>query len=68
MEPLLKGLNQQAAAETVEAYIQFAKPFSGTGLQSHQFLRGLLGFLAQYHPEMVEQIKKLSAPGRIIRV
>ena len=68
LEPFIKEVDRQAAAEALEVYIELARSFSGTGLQSHRFLRGLLGFLEQYRPEMVEQIKKLSTPGRIIQV
>jgi hypothetical protein len=68
LEPLMKEVDRQKAAEAVEAYLQLARSFSGEGLQSHQFLRGLLGFLEQYRPDMVEQIKQFSTPGRIIQV
>ena len=68
MEPFVKEVNRLSVTEAMDRYIEFAKSFSGTGLQSHQFLRGLSGFLEQYQPDMVKQIKKLSAPGRIIQV
>lgn len=68
LEPFIKEVNRSSATEVMDRYIEFAKSFSGTSLQSHQFLRGLSGFLEQYQPDMVEQIRKLSAPGRIIQV
>lgn len=68
LEPFIKEVNRSSATEVMDRYIEFAKSFSGTSLQSHQFLRGLSGFLEQYQPDMVEQIKRLSTPGRIIQV
>jgi hypothetical protein len=68
LEPFLKDVNRQAAAEAVEAYLVFARSFSGVGLQSRHYLTGLFGFLDQFDPELVRQLRTHEVPdaGRII--
>lgn len=66
MEPGVKEVGPQAALEAVDAYLKLARSFSDPLLQSHQFLRGLLGFIEQLHPEVAEQIRKETGPGRIL--
>jgi hypothetical protein len=68
LEPFLKDVNRQAAAEAVEAYLVFARSFSGAGLQSRHYLTGLFGFLDQFDPELVRQLRTHEVPdaGRII--
>jgi hypothetical protein len=66
LEPVIKEVGPQAAVEAVDAYLKLARSFSDELLQSHQFLRGLLGFIEQLHPEMAEQIRKEAEPSRIL--
>jgi hypothetical protein len=66
MEPVLKETGPQDAVEAVDAYLRLARAFSDPSLRSHQFLRGLLGFIEQLHPELAEQVRKETAPGRIL--
>ena len=65
LKPFLKDVNRQAAAE---AYLEFARSFSGAGLQSRHYLTGLFGFLDQFDPEVVRQLRTHEIPdaGRII--
>ncbi|MBI3606569.1 MAG: hypothetical protein HY207_01210 [Nitrospirae bacterium] len=68
LEPFLKEVNRQAAAEAVEAYLVFARSFSGAGLQSRHYLTGLFGFLEQHDPDLVRELRTHDTPeaGRII--
>jgi hypothetical protein len=66
MESVVKETDPHAAVEAVDAYLKLARSFSDSLLRSHQFLRGLLGFIEQLHPELAEQIRKEAAPGRIL--
>jgi len=66
MEPLVKEIGAQTSVEAVDAYLKMARSFLDGRLQSHQFLRGLLGFIEQFHPEVAEAIRKEAAPSRIL--
>ncbi|MDH5700205.1 MAG: hypothetical protein OEZ41_09625 [Nitrospirota bacterium] len=45
----------------------FIQKFSGSGLRSHQFLHGLLGYIRERHPDVAEQLaRQTGAGGRII--
>jgi hypothetical protein len=68
LEPIFKDVDHHAMAEALDAYIVFAKAFSGPGLRSRHFLNGLLGFLERYDPELVRQLRtpETSGAGRII--
>ncbi len=45
----------------------FIQEFSGTGLRSHRFLHGLLGYIREHHPDVAEQLaRQTGAGGRII--
>jgi len=43
--------------------LAFITGFSGTGLRSNRFLNGLTGFLRSRHPDVAEQLIKLSETG-----
>ena len=68
LEPFTKNVDQQAAASAMDAYIELARSFSGKGLRSHHFLRGLFGFLEQAYPDMVKEITNLASPKKIISI
>ncbi len=65
IEPYAKEVDQGTAADALDCYMGLARSFSGTDLQSYRFLRGLLGFLELYRPEMVKHIRNLQT-DRII--
>ena len=45
----------------------FIQEFSGSGLRSHRFLHGLLGYIRERHPDVAEQLaRQTGAGGRII--
>ncbi|MDH5575728.1 MAG: hypothetical protein OEY80_09610, partial [Nitrospirota bacterium] len=45
----------------------FVQEFSGSGLRSHRFLHGLLGYIRERHPDVAEQLaRQTGAGGRII--
>ncbi|WNM59464.1 hypothetical protein [Candidatus Nitrospira allomarina] len=45
----------------------FIQKFSGSGLRSHRFLHGLLGYIRERHPDVAEQLaRQTGAGGRII--
>ena len=67
LESFIKEADRQSASQSVDLYIEFARSFSGTGLRSHRFLRGLFGFLELYHPDIVKQIREVKEK-RIIKV
>ena len=68
LEPFAKELDQQTATQAMDEYIGLARSFSGEGLRSHTFLRGLFGFLEQYQPELVKRIHQETPSGKIIPV
>ena len=65
-EPFLKDLDRSEAAELLDAYIPFAKAFSGEELYSRRLQRGLLGFIEHYHPDVVETMQQHQASSPII--
>ena len=55
------------AMDVVDHTLRFFKEFSGPDLRSNRYLKGLVGFIDQYHPALASQIKEsATAPGRII--
>ena len=66
-EPFLQDIDRSEAADVIGAYIPFAKAFSGDELQSRKFQRGLLGFLQQYQPDILEKMQQENQ-SRIITV
>lgn len=66
MEPVVKEVGASTGVEAVEAYLKLARSLSEGRLQSHQFLRGLLGYIEQTHPEALEPSRKEAAPNRIL--
>jgi len=53
-------IDTDMAGEVLDRGLMFITEFSGTGLHSTRFLDGLTGFLKSYHPDVAEQLKKLS--------
>jgi len=53
-------IDTDMAGEVLDRGLMFITEFSGTGLRSTRFLDGLTGFLKSYHPDVAEQLKKLS--------
>ena len=53
-------IDTDMAGEVLDRGLIFITEFSGTGLRSTRFLDGLTGFLKSHHPDVAEQLKKLS--------
>ena len=53
-------IDTDMAGEVLDRGLMFITEFSGTGLRSTRFLDGLTGFLKSHHPDVAEQLKKLS--------
>jgi len=53
-------IDTDMAGEVLDRGLIFITEFSGTGLRSTRFLDGLTGFLKGHHPDVAEQLKKLS--------
>lgn len=60
------SLDEPVEAEVLERTLKFVTAFSGTGLQSHRFLTGLIGFIRTQHPHVAEQFSKQPEGGRIV--
>lgn len=57
----------QLVSQVLDRGLLFITGFSGNGLRSNRFLNGLIGFLKSRHPDVAEQLTKLSRTGgRII--
>ncbi len=58
----MKGekIDTDMAGEVLDRGLMFITEFSGPGLRSTRFLDGLAGFLKSHHPDVAEQLKKLS--------
>lgn len=58
----MKGekIDTDMAGEVLDRGLIFITEFSGPGLRSTRFLDGLAGFLKSHHPDVAEQLKKLS--------
>ncbi len=57
----------QLVSQVLDRGLIFIAEFSGKGLRSNRFLNGLIGFLKSRHPDVAEQLAKLSQKdGRII--
>jgi hypothetical protein len=53
--------------DVLDRALKFVTEFSGGGLQSNRFLKGLIGFIRSHHPEVAEQLAaQPEAGGRII--
>jgi len=53
-------IDTDMAGEVLDRGLIFITEFSGPGLRSTRFLDGLAGFLKSHHPDVAEQLKKLS--------
>ena len=60
-------IDNELVGEVLDRGLIFITEFSGAGLRSNRFLNGLTGFLRSHHPDVAEQLMKLSETGgRII--
>lgn len=64
-EAFMKGekIDNDLVGEVLDRGLAFITEFSGPGLRSNRFLNGLTGFLRSYHPDVAEQLIKLSETG-----
>jgi len=53
-------IDTDMAGEVLDRGLIFITEFSGPGLRSTRFLDGLTGFLKSHHPDVAEQLTKLS--------
>lgn len=60
-------IDPELVSAVLDRGLAFITEFSGTTLRSNRFLNGLRGFLKSHHPDVAEQLMKLSETGgRII--
>ncbi len=60
-------LEPTMVTEVLDRAQGFIQEFSGGGLRSSRFLRGLLGYVRERHPDVAEQLaRQTGAGGRII--
>ncbi len=60
-------LDPTMVTEVLDRAHTFIQDFSGTGLRSHRFLHGLLGYIRERHPDVAEQLaRQTGAGGRIV--
>ncbi len=60
-------IDDELVGDVLDRGLIFITEFSGAGLRSNRFLQGLTGFLKSHHPDVAEQLVKLSeTDGRII--
>ena len=60
-------LEPTMVTEVLDRAQTFIQGFSGTGLRSHRFLHGLLGYVRERHPDVAEQLaRQTGAGGRIV--
>ena len=60
-------LEPTMVTEVLDRAQGFVQEFSGGGLRSNRFLRGLLGYVRERHPDVAEQLaRQTGAGGRII--
>ena len=53
-------IDTNVVGNVLDQGVRFITAFSGTGLRSNRFLNGLIGFLKGHHPDVAEQLVKLS--------
>ena len=56
-------VDESLVTEVIDAGLQFITDFSGSGLRSSRFLNGLIGFLKSHHPDVAQQLIRLSDTG-----
>ncbi len=62
-----QSLEPTMVTEVLDRAQEFIGEFSGGGLRSNRFLRGLLGYVRERHPDVAEQLaRQTGAGGRII--
>jgi len=62
-----QALEPTMVTEVLDRAQTFIQGFSGTGLRSHRFLHGLLGYVRERHPDVAEQLaRQTGAGGRIV--
>jgi hypothetical protein len=62
-----QALDPTMVTEVLDRSQAFIQNFSGTGLRSHRFLHGLLGYIRERHPDVAEQLaRQTGAGGRIV--
>lgn len=62
-----QALEPTMVTEVLDRAQTFIQDFSGTGLRSHRFLHGLLGYVRERHPDVAEQLaRQTGAGGRIV--
>jgi hypothetical protein len=62
-----RPVDQQTATEVLDRALAFITGISGTGLQSNRFLKGLIGYIKTYHPEIADHLtKQVHEGGRIV--
>jgi hypothetical protein len=54
------------APAVLDRISRFVSTFSGNDFQSSRFVRGLIGYVKTYHPEIAEHLKKKDEPGHIL--
>jgi len=60
-------LEPTMVTEVLDRAQTFIQNFSGSGLRSHRFLHGLLGYVRERHPDVAEQLaRQTGAGGRIV--
>ncbi len=60
-------LEPTMVTEVLDRALVFIQGFSGAGLRSNRFLRGLLGYVRERHPDVAEQLaRQTGAGGRIV--
>ena len=62
-----QALEPTMVTEVLDRAQTFIQDFSGSGLRSHRFLQGLLGYVRERHPDVAEQLaRQTGAGGRIV--
>jgi hypothetical protein len=62
-----QALEPTMVTEVLDRAQTFIQDFSGSGLRSHRFLHGLLGYVRERHPDVAEQLaRQTGAGGRIV--
>jgi hypothetical protein len=62
-----QALEPTMVTEVLDRAQAFIQDFSGSGLRSHRFLHGLLGYVRERHPDVAEQLaRQTGAGGRIV--
>ena len=58
-----KKVDEQLVMDVIDEGLRFISRFSGDSLRSSRFLNGLTGFLKSHHPDVAQQLIKLSDTG-----